>query len=45
MVKRLRASEPMQRDPMRTYAASYGQTLLKLRLPAAARFIFNGLKI
>ena len=30
---------------MRTYAASYWQTLLKLRLPAAAPFLFNGLKI
>lgn len=35
----------MQRDLMRTYGASYGQTLLKLRLPAAMPFIFNGLKI
>ena len=41
----LQASEKMQRDLMRTYAAGYGQTLLKLRLPAAAPFIFNGLKI
>jgi len=35
----------MQRDLMRTYSASYWQTLLKLRLPAALPFIFNGLKI
>ncbi|MGR3496716.1 ABC transporter permease [Citreimonas sp.] len=35
----------MQRDLMRTYAASWPQTLLKLRLPAALPFIFNGLKI
>jgi NitT/TauT family transport system permease protein len=41
----LAASEAMQRDLMRTYAAGYGQTLLKLRLPAAAPFIFNALKI
>jgi NitT/TauT family transport system permease protein len=41
----LAAAEPMQRDLMRTYAAGYGQTLLKLRLPAAAPFIFNALKI
>ena len=41
----LRASEAMQRDLMRTYAASYGQTLLKLRLPAAAPHIFTALKI
>ncbi|MEM8656449.1 MAG: ABC transporter permease [Pseudomonadota bacterium] len=44
-VQGLRASEPMQRDLMRTYAATYSQTLFKLRLPAAAPFIFNGLKI
>ena len=30
---------------MRTYAASYWQTLFSLRLPAAAPFIFNALKI
>lgn len=35
----------MQRDLMRTYGASYAQTLFKLRLPAAMPFIFNGLKI
>ncbi len=35
----------MQRDLMRTYGASYWQTLVKLRLPAAMPFIFNGLKI
>lgn len=35
----------MERDLMRTYAAGYWQTLLKLRLPAAAPFIFNALKI
>jgi NitT/TauT family transport system permease protein len=41
----LNASGAMERDMMRTYAASYGQTLFKLRLPAAAPFIFNALKI
>jgi len=41
----LDAAEPMQRDLMHTYAAGYLQTLLKLRLPAALPFIFNGLKI
>ncbi|WOI55738.1 ABC transporter permease [Palleronia sp. LCG004] len=41
----LSATEPMQRDLMRTYGASYLQTLVKLRLPAALPFIFNGLKI
>ncbi|HTO31704.1 MAG TPA: ABC transporter permease [Pararhizobium sp.] len=35
----------MERDLMRTYASSYGQTLFKLRLPAASPFIFNALKI
>jgi NitT/TauT family transport system permease protein len=44
-VEGLRASDAMQRDLMRTYAASYWQTLFKLRLPAAGPFIFNGLKI
>ena len=44
-VQGLRASDAMQRDLMRTYAASYTQTLIKLRLPAAMPFIFNGLKI
>ncbi|MGB0507737.1 MAG: ABC transporter permease [Pikeienuella sp.] len=41
----LKASDAMQRDLMRTYAASYSQTLLMLRLPMAAPFMFNGLKI
>lgn len=44
-VQGLRASDALQRDLMRTYAASYLQTLFKLRLPAAMPFIFNGLKI
>ncbi|MCP8940588.1 ABC transporter permease [Alsobacter sp. SYSU M60028] len=35
----------MERDLMKTYAASYGQTLAALRLPSALPFIFNGLKI
>jgi NitT/TauT family transport system permease protein len=41
----LAASDRMHRDLMRTYGAGYGPTLLKLRLPAAMPFIFNGLKI
>ena len=41
----LKATEPMQRDLMSTYSASYWQTLVKLRLPAAMPFLFNGLKI
>jgi NitT/TauT family transport system permease protein len=44
-VQGLHATEPMQADLMRTYAAGYWQTLAKLRLPAAAPFVFNGLKI
>lgn len=44
-VQGLRETDTMQRDLMRTYAAGYMQTLLKLRLPAAMPFIFNGLKI
>lgn len=44
-VQGLQSTDNMQRDLMRTYASSYWQTLLKLRLPAAMPFIFNGLKI
>ncbi|RYH11407.1 ABC transporter permease [Tropicimonas sp. IMCC6043] len=44
-VEGLRATDRMQRDLMQTYAASYWQSLFKLRLPAAMPFIFNGLKI
>ncbi len=39
-VQGLQATDHMQRDLMRTYAANYMQTLLKLRLPAAMPFIF-----
>lgn len=45
MVAGLAASDTMQRDLMRTYSASYWQSLIKLRLPAALPFLFNGLKI
>jgi NitT/TauT family transport system permease protein len=41
----LSASDQIERDLMRTYAASYWQSLFKLRLPAALPFIFNALKI
>ncbi|GLQ78673.1 nitrate ABC transporter [Mesorhizobium huakuii] len=41
----LAASGHMERDLMRTYASGYWPTLIKLRLPAAAPFIFNALKI
>ena len=44
-VQGLAAASAMERDLMRTYAAGYWQTLFKLRLPAAAPFIFNALKI
>jgi NitT/TauT family transport system permease protein len=45
IVAGLQASDRMQRDLMATWGASYWQTLLKLRLPAAMPFVFNGLKI
>lgn len=35
----------IQRDLLHTYSAGHLQTLIKLRLPAAMPFIFNGLKI
>lgn len=41
----LAASGHMERDLMRTYASGYWKTLVKLRLPSAAPFIFNALKI
>ncbi|MGI9350939.1 MAG: ABC transporter permease [Rhizobiaceae bacterium] len=44
-VQGLAAASSMERDLMNTYAASWWQTLTKLRLPAAAPFIFNALKI
>lgn len=44
-VSGLNAASSIERDLMRTYAASYWQMLFKLRLPAAAPFIFNALKI
>ncbi len=41
----LASAGAIERDLMRTYAASPAQTLLKLRLPAALPFVFNALKI
>ncbi|MDJ1159351.1 ABC transporter permease [Chelatococcus sp. SYSU_G07232] len=41
----LSAAGPLERDLMRSYAAGYWTTLLKLRLPAALPFVFNALKI
>ncbi|NND90062.1 MAG: ABC transporter permease [Granulosicoccus sp.] len=41
----LGAAQAMQHDLMKTYAASYWQSLFKLRIPEAMPFIFNALKI
>jgi NitT/TauT family transport system permease protein len=41
----LAAAGALERDLMRSYAASHRQTLLLLRLPAALPFIFTALKV
>jgi NitT/TauT family transport system permease protein len=41
----LAATGALERDLMRSYGASWGSTLLRLRLPAAMPFLFNALKI
>jgi NitT/TauT family transport system permease protein len=41
----LSGSGAMDRDLMRSYGATYWQTLIKLRLPAALPFVFNALKL
>ena len=41
----LAASGAMEQDLMRSYAAGYVQTMVRLRLPSALPFIFNALKI
>jgi NitT/TauT family transport system permease protein len=41
----LHATQPMERDLMRSYGANYLQTLVRVRLPNALPFIFNALKI
>jgi NitT/TauT family transport system permease protein len=41
----LAAASHLERDLMRSYGASYLQSLFRLRLPAALPFIFNALKI
>jgi len=41
----LHATAAMERDLMRSYGASYLQTLVRVRLPNALPFIFNALKI
>lgn len=45
LVAGLQAADRMQADLMATWGASYWQGLIKLRLPAAMPFFFNGLKI
>lgn len=45
VVAGLQAADRMQKDLMATWGASWGQTMWKLRLPAAMPFLFNGLKI
>tara|TARA_B100000965_G_C19550038_1_gene739575 strand:+ start:333 stop:1175 length:843 start_codon:yes stop_codon:yes gene_type:complete len=44
-VQGLELVDHSRQDLMKTYNASYTETLLKLRLPSAMPFIFNGLKI
>ena len=41
----LAAAGRMERDLMRSYGASYLETLVKLRLPIGLPFVFNALKI
>jgi NitT/TauT family transport system permease protein len=41
----LSAAGTLEKELMKSYGASYWQTLFKLRLPAAMPFIFNALKI
>jgi len=45
MVKGLNAPDRIQRDLMRTYSASRGQILVRLRWPAALPYLFASLKI
>ncbi len=45
MVKGLRSPDPLQLDLMRTYSASRGQVLFKLRWPASIDFLFPSLKV
>jgi NitT/TauT family transport system permease protein len=41
----LKAAGKLERELMHSYAASYGQTLLSLRLPSALPFVFGALKV
>jgi NitT/TauT family transport system permease protein len=45
MVKGLRSPSPIHLDLMRTYSASAGQTLWKLRVPASLPFLFTSMKV
>lgn len=45
MVTGLRAPDPMQRDLMRTYAATGVQVFTRLRWPASMAFLFPALKV
>ncbi|MTH63501.1 ABC transporter permease [Paracoccus shanxieyensis] len=45
MVEGLKATDALARDQIAAWGASYGQALVKLRLPHAMPFLFNGLKI
>ncbi len=45
MVKGLRSPDAMQMDQLRTWNASAGQTLWKLRLPASLPYLFASLKV
>ena len=45
MVKGLRSPDALQFDLMRTYSASPGQTLWKLRLPASMPYLFASMKV
>jgi NitT/TauT family transport system permease protein len=45
MVKGLRSPDPIQLDLMRTYNASAGQVLWKLRFPASMPFLFASMKV
>jgi NitT/TauT family transport system permease protein len=45
MVAGLQQATAIERDLMTSYAASYWQTMRKLRLPAALPFLFGALKI
>ncbi|WP_417807903.1 ABC transporter permease [Thioclava sp.] len=45
MVKGLRAPDSMQLDLLKTYNASQGETLRKLRLPSSMPYLFASLKV